>query len=475
MGATSKEKLPLKTKLFYASGNIFSGGAFNIINFFYIIFLTDIVGLSMQYIAPILLIGRIWDAVIDPVIGFVTDNTRTRFGRRRPYFLAATFLIFITFFALWFPIAFPHQLEKLIYTLFAYLAFATVFSIVMIPYSALAAELTLDYHERITLNSYCLAFSLASGLACAVLPMFIVSAFPDVRTGYIAMATVFGMLFSLPWIGVFLFTSERSEFSKEKSTFNFLSLFFEPLKIKSFRLFMAMYLFAYLSIDIVSSIFAYYAKYYLKNEEILPIALGVLFVFEILFIPVYDFIAKKTSKNVSYSLGAMVWCMAGVVLFALPAHVSMFQVVLMAAMIGAGVSAVAVMPHAIFADVTDVAELKVGKREEGALSGLMTFMRTVAAGFAVSGVTFSLGMAGFVNPMDGVEQPQPTSFLFAVRFIVAFVPVILLIFGIMAAIRYPLNAKKHEKLIQYLEAKRENKPIEASLENDIADLKKALI
>jgi oligogalacturonide transporter len=60
MKKVESEKLPLKTKLFYASGDIFGGGAFNIINFFYAIFLTDVIGLKMQYIAPILLIGKIW-------------------------------------------------------------------------------------------------------------------------------------------------------------------------------------------------------------------------------------------------------------------------------------------------------------------------------------------------------------------------------------------------------------------------------
>jgi len=345
----------------------------------------------------------------------------------------------------------------------------------MTPYTALGAELTLDYHERTSLNSYRLAFSLAAGLVCAVLPMLIVNAFSDIRTGYIVMAITFGLIFSIPWVGVFLFTKEREEFSKEKSTFNFFNMFFEPFKIKSFRLLIAMYLLAYLSIDVVSTIFAYYTKYYIGNEGLLPIALGALFITEIIFIPFYAFIAKKTSKNISYILGALVWCVAGFILFTLPPDVTMFHIILMAAIIGAGVSAVAVMPHTIFGDVTDVAELKFGKREEGTLSGLMTFVRKVASGLAVAGVTFSLGLAGFINPIDGVEQPQPESFLFALRFIISFVPIILLVLGIIAAARYPLNPKRHEKLREYLEAKRANKTIKEELEKEITELKKELI
>ena len=471
----AEDKLSLKTKLFYASGDIYGGGAFNIINFFYAIFLTDVVGLKMQYIAPILLIGKIWDAVTDPLMGLISDNTRTRWGRRRPYFLAGTFLIFISFFILWYPVSFPTQVGKFVYALVAYLIFTTVFTMVMTPYSALGAELTLDYHERTSLNSFRLAFSIGSGLVCAVLPMLIVNAFDDIRTGYIVMAIVFGLIFSLPWIGVFLYTKEREEFSQEKKSFNFFELFFEPFKIKSFRLLIFMYLFAYLAIDVVSTVFAYYTKYYLGNETVLPIALGTLFIAEILFIPVYGAIAKKTSKNISYIIGAIVWCIAGVALFTLPPDVSTFQVVLMAGIIGAGISAVAVMPHAMFGDVTDVAELVVGKREEGTLSGLMTFIRKVASGLAVAGVTFSMGLAGFVNPVDGVEFAQPPSFLFALRFIISFVPLILMTLGIIAAIRYPLVSRDHKKLIKYLEDKRKGLPISPELEKEILELQKKLV
>jgi Na+/melibiose symporter-like transporter len=90
-------------------------------------------------------------------------------------------------------------------------------------------------------------------------------------------------------------------------------------------------------------------------------------------------------------------------------------------------------------------------------------------------VTFSLGIAGFVNPIDGVEQPQPETFLFALRFIISFVPIILLVLGIIAAFRYPLNPKRHDKLREYLEAKRENKTVKEELEKEITELKKELI
>ena len=91
------EKIKTSTKWFFALGDIFQGGFFNIVNFFYGIFLTDVVGISPYWAGVVFLAGKIWDAVTDPLMGLLTDNTRSKFGRRRPYFLIGAPLVFISF------------------------------------------------------------------------------------------------------------------------------------------------------------------------------------------------------------------------------------------------------------------------------------------------------------------------------------------------------------------------------------------
>ena len=267
--ASVHQRLPLKTKILFGAGDIFGGGAFNIINFFYAIFLTDVIGLNMIFVSPIFLIGKFWDAITDPVMGSITDRTDSRFGRRRPYFLAGILLIFASFFILWYPIAFDSQVSKFIYVLAAYLFFNTVVTMVMVPYQAMAAEISLDYNERTSVNSIKLAFSLGSSLICALFPMMIVNGFNNIRTGYIVMALIFGVFFSLPWIGVFFSSKEREDFTVASGGFELKKMFTDPFKIKSFRGLLLMFLAAYLGMDIVSMIFAYYMKYYAKKPEAL--------------------------------------------------------------------------------------------------------------------------------------------------------------------------------------------------------------
>jgi MFS family permease len=101
----SSEKLSLSTKLGYGAGDLFGGGAMTIIGFYYLYFLTDIVKISPALAGIAFLVSKIWDAVSDPLMGMISDRTRTRFGRRRPYFLAGIILIFIAFFLMWFPVS----------------------------------------------------------------------------------------------------------------------------------------------------------------------------------------------------------------------------------------------------------------------------------------------------------------------------------------------------------------------------------
>lgn len=476
------EKIPLLNKMFFGSGDIFGGGAFNIINFFYAIFLTDVVGLDMVFVAPVFLIGKIWDAITDPFMGSITDRTRSRFGRRRPYFLAGIVLVFISFMILWYPVDFDTQAARFLYILFAYLFFNTVVTMIMIPYQAMAAEISLDYNERTSVNSIRLLFSLASSLICALIPMMIVNSFEDMRAGYIAMSVVFGLIFSLPWIGVFAFTKERQDFSSVEANLNLKSMFVEPLKIRSFRYLLAMFLTAYLGMDIVSMIFAYYMKYYIEKPNALPLVLGVLLIVEILFIPFYAFLAKKKDKTFSFILGSLVWIIGSGAIFFIPRNASLPVVFFLAGFVGAGVSAAAVIPHTIFGDVTDVGELAYGQRREGNFSGLITFTRKFASGVAVALATLILGVAGYANPErvveNGVttmiEKPQGAAVLLTIRLIISLAPVVLMALGIIAAKKYPLDSESHRRLIDYLNKKRHNEKTTLS-DEEFDELKRRLI
>src|SRR5512142_1753147 len=165
-------------------GDFYGGGSRTLISFFYLVFLTDVVRLSPGLAGIVILVSKFYDAITDPFEGVISDRTRTRLGRRRPYLLAGIPLVFLSFFLMFFPVSYASETARFVFVICTYLFFSTIVSIVTLNYSSLQAELTLDYNERTSLATFRIFFSTLSSILCALLPLEIVKAFPDVRTGW---------------------------------------------------------------------------------------------------------------------------------------------------------------------------------------------------------------------------------------------------------------------------------------------------
>ena len=168
-------KVSLGNKIAFACGDIFGGGSFNVINFLFVEFLTLVVGLPMTSLAVVLLLTKIWDGVIDPFIGKITDGkTPGRLGKRRFFMLVAAPFVLVGFVALFFPWNIIPSIAdnvpvKMFLVIVSYMFYATAQSLVLIPYYSHASEMTDDYTERNKVNALRLCFSLASSLLCVVL------------------------------------------------------------------------------------------------------------------------------------------------------------------------------------------------------------------------------------------------------------------------------------------------------------------
>jgi len=170
----NKQNISIKNIILYGLGDIYGGGAFIIIGTLFMIFLTDIVGLTPAKAGLVLVIGKAWDAISDPLMGYISDNTRSKYGRRRIYFILAIIPVTLSFFMLWYPANFESQNYLFLYYVFAYVFFSTIFTMVMVPYSALNADMTRDYKIRTRLSGARMIFSQFSALLAGVLPKIIV-------------------------------------------------------------------------------------------------------------------------------------------------------------------------------------------------------------------------------------------------------------------------------------------------------------
>ncbi|MDC7218691.1 MAG: MFS transporter [Spirochaetales bacterium] len=477
----AKRKLSLTTRICYAMGDLYGGGAFNIINFYYALFLTDVVKISPSYSAMVFLISKVWDALTDPFMGYFSDRTHTRWGRRRPYFLAGIPLIFISFVMLWQPVAYDSEFSRFLYILLAYMFFNTVFTLVMVPYQAMSAELTSDYEERTSLNALRIVFSLVSSLTVALVPLMIINAFggsvEGIRKGYVAMSIVFGLFFALPWIGTFLFTYEEPPENRPAPSALFKTMT-EPLRLSIFRKYLAIQLFTFIAFDVVVLIFGHYMKYWIKNYEAFNIVMGVLIITQVLVVPVYTKISHRRGKTTAYITGAVIWGVASFILFFVQPESALWGLYAIAGLMGAGLAGVIVIPYTMFGDVVDAGELYFGENRSGSFSGMLTFLRKSTTAIAQSTLLALLGIIGYREPVEemregilvSLEQPQTEGVLLVIRLMLTLVPIILLGLTVVIALKYPLTKKIQEEIRSVLEGREKSVSENLEKKQDLIDL-----
>ena len=474
--------ITLREKLIFGSGDLFIGGSQVIMAFFYLRFLTDVVQISPALAGTVVLVSKVWDAVSDPLMGVITDNTRSRWGRRKPYFVLAFFGIISSFILLWYPVGFEEEAKKFVYVLLSYLYFSTVSTVCLVPYASMSSEISTDYSERNTINGMRLFFSQSSSLLAAVLPLTIVDMYDDPATGWLAMAVIFSLFYAVPWLMMFFFTHERVPLSEQKSTFK-IDTFLRPFQVRCFRKLILMYFLAYLSMDVTAAVFQYYMYYYLERKDETDLVIGTLLIAQVVLIPLVVHLANRVGKATVFRYSTVLWLLGACMLAAYQADWPPWAIYAIAAFVGSGVVGCVVMPWSIFPDVTDVGELRYGYRIAGSFSGVLTFSRKFSSAIGIFTVGMILELSGYLAPIQEMReghyteilQQQPDSVITALQLIVFVVPVVLLIPAFFAAKTYPLDKQTHGRLRRYLEFQRGQEETSNLTEEELQEMKQRLI
>ena len=459
--------LSFKRMLAFSLGDFFGGGAFNIINFLYPGFLALAVGLPAHLAGLVILFARIFDAVIDPVVGYFSDKLRVRYGTRRGSLLVSAPLIVLSLFLMFYPYSNPGLAIRFWSVLLSYMLFCFVHSATMIPYNSLASEITEDYTERARLTSLRLGFSIFASIVCVVLPGMIVDAFEGNR-GFIVMSLVFGTIFML-CIGITGLFAKEGIPAPNKAEKAAIKDFLMTFRVKTFRQYLWMFLACQITMAVMSALFFFYIDFYFAREltaqgtshMIGLIGAAIMFGIQIVALPFYLMLVKKNSKTTAYIVGSVIWIIGGLLLFALPADSSPVPLYILAAIIGFGISGPGLIPHAMFGDVVDVGDLQFGSRNAGAFAGAANFVIQFGQALGVALVMAGIGAAGFVEQdiSYGAERvvSQSDSAQTAIVFIMALAPLVFMSIGIFFSTRYKLNKENHQKVLGALDGSDEER------------------
>jgi sugar (glycoside-pentoside-hexuronide) transporter len=438
-------KLPFYRKVLFGVGDSTNSLFFTVIAFFYLFFLTDVAGIAPALAGWVLLAGKAWDAVTDPMMGFVSDHTKSRWGRRRPYFLASVPAA-VLFYFIW--VAYPIENQTLLFLTYAglNLLFWTFFTMMAIPYSALMPELSLDYDDRTSLVSVRMAFSIVFGLLAAVVPMEIVALYPDRKIGFAMMALFLGAFGIVPYVISFFGTRERPEYQQKASLPFFVSLK-ETMKNRSYVVAMIVFLLSWVCVDVIGAVFIYFIIYWMGlSENDVSILLGIIFITAVLVLPFWVLVSKKVGKKAAYVIGMSFWAVVMSLAYFLHPGLPSWILYLFCFLAGFGVSTAHIIPWSMIIDCIDIDEYRTGARREGMYTGFTLFTQKLASSVALLLVGAFLGWAGYV-----ANVAQKESALIAIRVLLGPIPAGLLILSIVCALMYPITKSGHAKIREELD------------------------
>ena len=470
MTASNKQRnLSVWTKLAYGTGDWSIASFGTLRQVFYAIFLTDVVGLEPRLASFAALIGILWDAVNDPIVGTISDRVRSRWGRRRPFLLLFSIPFGLGFIALWWAPPFHNQYLLAATVCLTFMLSDTLQTLVSIPFYALTPEITPDYDERTSLTGYRMFFNLLASLATAVAAPAIVDAAlaggATQQQGYFIVSALFGGLATIPFLLIFAVVRERDNVADAaEPEIPFLETVRTAWKNIPFRFATGLYMLNWITFDLVALALPFFLAYWIANGNLLQKALGLpldsavfacLLVTSVIVLPFWVWLAHKLGKQRAYIIGMTFWAVVQLLIYAVQPGQITFILVL-AVMAGISVSTAHVLPDAIFPDVIEWDELRTGRRREGIYYGVKNFVRKLTGALAIFLALQTLGWFGYQSPPVGATQfSQPASALQAIRFLIGPMGALLLFGAVTMAWFYPLTRERHARIRALLERKKE--------------------
>ena len=435
--------LSVSTKLGYGAGDLGGNLFFTVVAFWLTNFLTDEVGLSGTMAGTAILVGKLWDAVTDPAVGVLSDRTRSRWGRRRPWFLFAALPLGFSFMLMFINPGYKSPTSLFLWAAFAYMLLCTAYTCVNIPYNALTPELTPDFNERTSVNGYRMMFAVVGTLIGAGTALPIISAFSNKTQGFIAMGAIFGAIMTVSSLVPFFFVRERIKEKppEDKNVFKYLvHSYRDAFRNRPFLLILFPWALNIVGFTVVTATLIYYFKYIFRNEASLTPALVVMLLTSMVFIPISVVVSKHIGKKLTYLIGMSIVACAVLAFFAVGhlyglnfAYVIMFFA-------GLGLSTHYVMPWAIVPDTVEYDYVQSGIRREGIYYGLWTFV--IKLGQALAG--FLVGVILDLFGYDGKAAVQPESAVLGIRLLVGPLTAVFFVMANIVLAFYPIDEKTYE-------------------------------
>ncbi len=440
------ERVPLGMKFGYGVGDFAFCLGYQVCALYLLYFFTDVFMLPVGIAGMIFMGSKIWDAVVDPIIGTISDHTNSRWGRKRPFLLFGAVPLGLMTFLLFYG---PHLSlnMKIIYAAATFIVFSTAIATVNVPYGALTADMTLDAKERSGITGFRMTFALLGTLFAAAATKPLASLFPNEATGFRWIGAIYGIIIAVIILITFSTVRERVKHVDLEEKLPF----FENLKVIFLNgpfLLLAGGVTLYMAaVNLLAIIVVYFFKYNLHKENLVSIAFIALFVTAAVFIPAFIWLSNKKSKKFGFNVG-MIMLMASLTgMYFMPGD-NLYAIFALFFIAGIGMSTVFLFPWAMVPDTVEYSEWKTGLRREGTIYGV--YFLCMKIGSAISGYVAGTGLAHF-GFIANVQQTGET--LVGIRLLISFIPIAFIILGMILIFFYPIDAAYHKRILDELKTR----------------------
>lgn len=451
------KRLTVASKLAYGVGDMSFCLTTATLSILYFKFLTDYQGLNPFFVGLVIAIARVWDGVSDPIVGYIADRTKTRFGSYRPYLILGAIPFALSFVAMWY-VPDLNQTGKLIYYALMYILFDTCLTVVFIPYVSLTTRITDNYDERTSVTSYRMVFSLSASMIANVLPTYFIGPMKRVNevTGAVTYAdstviwiVVGALAFATALVLLITGFGTRELAYKAPGKQSIKEFFQVAIKNKPYVLATSIYLMMQICFQMILGVVLYYFENCLGIYSV-SIFLALIFIFSLLSVPtIWKRISDKYDKIQSFKIGAMIIIIVGGILAIIPKGLPMPLLYVMFAICGVGIGAGQTLPWAIIPDTMDYAEYTSGFRNDAMMYSIMTALKKI-----VSAITpILIGIALSIGGYDPDLAAQPLSAMLAIRISFGVIPMISVILALYLAKKYPLTRKECQRISAELRKK----------------------
>lgn len=440
---TLEDERPLRRRTIglYAIGSLGTGGFATLPGLVLLIFMTDTLGVMPLLAGALISVAKIWDVVIDPVIGARSDHSLAATGSRRRYMVIGALLLPV-FFVITFAV--PAGLPPLVsgvWVLIAFMATATAFSLFQVPYIALPAEIADGYHQRTRLLSVrVVVLTLAILLFGAGGPELVALGGGNEHLGYVIMAVVAGVV-----IGVGMLIASRSapkgvtvDAVRSSLAANYRAGFAALKRSQPFRALLLTFALQGLATGAMLAGAAYVATYVLHDKTALTLLFVALIAPAIFFAPVWQLVARKVGKERGFVIASVLFGVAALSLVAMVWSPG-WWVYVPVGLAGAGYAGMQSLPMAMLPDVITHDAAAHGEGSAGTFGGVWTAGETTGMALGASVLSIVLQATGFIETTGASFAFQPASATAGIALAFSALPAVLIALSLVVFARYRLR------------------------------------